>query len=397
MCTDRSPGTVDTPSAFRAAHGFERHEVSLANWRQAPWNAWAFRHVDELIPTARIAATPGLAETPVIDAPDLWRATVAVADRHSTLAALLQATATDAVTVMKAGRIVADFHTPGWDLQTRHILFSASKSVTAIVAGILHDDGLIDLDAPVAHHVPALAASAYGDATVRDVLDMRVSVDFVEVYQDPDGPYARYRRAGLLEPARPGETATVLAFIAGLEKGRTAHGAHYRYASPTSDVLGLVIEGATGQRFADLASTRLFQPLGARQDALVTVDRVGMPRTGGGINMTPRDLARIGEMMRQGGTAQGRPIVSPAWVHDTVTGGASDLGATAWLPHGRYRNKWYQTGHGAFFALGIHGQWLYVDPRAEVVIAKFSSQSEAVSDDAKRLNLALFEAISRLA
>lgn len=391
-------------SAFKATYGFNRDEVRLGNWREAPWNVWAFRHVSEFIPTARIAATPGLTEEPVANADDLLRQQFTRGGTTLSVADALRTTSTDAMVVMKRGRVVADFHAPQFDLQSRHILFSASKSVTSVVAGILHDDGLLDFDELVPRYVPELKGSAYGDARVRDVLDMRVSLDFEEVYHDPDGLYARYRRAGLLEPSRPGEAEneTVVEFIAKLKKGKGAHGGPYHYASPNSDVLGLVIQGASGRRFSDLASQRLFQPLGARQDAYVTVDRAGTPRTGGGINMTPRDLARIGEMLRQGGTANGRRIVSQAWVEDTVTGGSAQAWAggesTSWLPQGRYRNKWYQTGagNGAFFALGIHGQWLYVDPHAEMVIAKFSSQPDAIVDDAKMLNLALFEAIARM-
>lgn len=394
---------VTSSSAFLSPHGFRRCEVGLHNWREAPWNVWAFRHVSEFIPSARIAATPGLAEEPAVSAEGLLREAFVFGGERTTVAGALRATSADAMVVMKSGRIVADFHAPGFDLQTRHILFSASKSVTSIAAGILHGDGLLDVEERVPHYVPELAASAYGDARVRDVLDMRVGLDFDEVYSDPDGLYARYRRAGLFEPSLPGDGETVVELIARLQKGPRGHGGPFHYASPNSDVLGLVIQGASGRRFSELVSERLFQPLGARLDAYVTVDRAGTPRTGGGINMAPRDLARIGEMMRQGGVAHGRRIVPQAWVEDTVTGGSADAWAqgdfSAWLPRGRYRNKWYQTGagNGAFFALGIHGQWLYVDPRAETVIAKFSSQPTAVVDQAKELNLALFDAIARTA
>jgi len=388
-------------SAFKAAYGFERDEVRLGNWRSAPWNVWAFRNVSEFVPTARIAATPGLTEEKAVDADALLGERFLLNGRSITVAEALRETCTDAMVVMKSGRIIADFHAPNFTLQSRHILFSVSKSVTSIVAGILRDDGVLDFDEMVPRYVPELRSSAYGDARVRDVLDMRVSLDFDEVYHDPHGPFARYRRAGLLDPSEPGDRIeTVVDFISSLKKGKAAHGGPYHYASPNSDVLGLVIQGASARRFPDLASERLFQPLGVKQDAYVTVDRAGTPRTGGGINMTPRDLARIGEMMRQGGKANGNRIVSREWVHDTTTGGSREAWAestsVSWLPDGRYHNKWYQTGGGAFFALGIHGQWLYIDPRAEMVVAKFSSQPEAIVDDAKDFNLALFDALTRI-
>lgn len=391
------------PSAFEADYGFARSDVRLDNWRQAPWNVWAFRHVSELIPTARIAATPGLIEDPSVDAGDLIKETFATDGEIATIEDVLRRTSTDALIVMKSGRVVADYHAPNFTAQSRHILFSASKSVTSIVAGILHGDGLIDLDETVAHYVPELKSSAYSDASLRDVLDMRVSLDFEETYQDPRGDFARYRRAGLLEPSVPGDTPdSLIAFLATLQKGAGDHGGPFHYCSPNSDVLGLVIERASGQRFADFAAARLWQPLGARQDGYITVDATGSARTGGGFCMTPRDLARIGEMMRQGGIANGRRIVSQDWVSDTIANGSAEAWRAGkfveWLPEGRYRNKWYQTGNasGAFFALGIHGQYLYVNPRAEMVVAKFSSQPEPVDNDLKRLNLALFDTLARL-
>ena len=165
------------------------------------------------------------------------------------------------------------------------------------------------------------------------------------------------------------------------------HGQTFRYRSPNSDLLGLLLERASGQRFTDLMREKLWLPLGAVSEASIDVDMEGTARTAGGISVTPRDLARIGEMMRQGGTANGRRIVPEAWVRDTTSTGGS---AEAWqrgamlplFPKGRYRNKWYQTGmtSGAYCGIGIHGQWLYVDPSTEVVIAKMSSQPEPVDD-----------------
>ncbi|HXZ06868.1 MAG TPA: 6-aminohexanoate hydrolase, partial [Paraburkholderia sp.] len=121
-----------------------------------------------------------------------------------------------------------------------------------------------------------------------------------------------------------------------------------------------------------------------------------------GLCMTARDLARVGELVRQRGMVDGRRLIPAEWMDDTVYGGSVEAwrqGSFAeWLPGGKYRNKWYQLGNasGACFAVGIHGQWLYVDPLRETVIAKFSSQPLPTDNDVKHLNLALFEAIATM-
>ena len=390
-------------SSFESRYGFRRDSVQLGNWREAPWNAWAFCHVHELVPTAQIHATPGLIEEPPIDATALIEHAFVADGQRRTIAGILQQTSTDALTVMKAGKFVADFHAPHFTAQSRHILFSASKSVAGLLAGMLVDDGLLDPGTRVLHYVPELTRSAFGDATVRHVLDMRTSLTFSEDYLDPRGDFARYRRAGLLDPQIDGEKPqTVIGFLASLQKGAGDHGGPFQYGSPNSDVLGLLIERASGERYADFAATRLWQPLGLRQDGRVTVDIVGTARSGGGLCMTARDLARIGELMRVGGTVNGRTLLSADWVNDTLSWGSFEAwrqgSFAAWLPHGRYRNQWYQVGNasGAFFAIGIHGQWLYVDPIRETVIAKFSSQPQPTDDDTKHLNLALFDEISTM-
>jgi CubicO group peptidase (beta-lactamase class C family) len=116
--------------------------------------------------------------------------------------------------------------------------------------------------------------------------------------------------------------------------------------------------------------------------------------------VTPRDLARVGEMMRQGGMVDGRRVVAESWVRDTVGAGSAE----AWqrgdmvhlFPKGRYRNKWYQVGDGAFCGIGIHGQWLYVDPKTETVIVKMSSQPEPVDDPTDIDCVAFFQALGNM-
>lgn len=375
--------TVET--AFERHYGFRRDAVTLANWRISPFNRWSFQNVGELVPSAEISASPEPAgEEPARDMAGLLSQSVTLGERApETMADFLKRSDTDALTVMKGGRIVGDWSAPHMAFGARHIVFSISKSITAIIAGILEGEGALDPDAPVTRYVPEAKGSAYGDATVRHVLDMVVSIDIEESYTDPESAYGRYRKATLWNPG--GGAESLFSFLVTLPRLPDPHGETFRYRSPNSDLLGIVLERASGERFTDLMREKLWLPLGAGSAAAITVDMAGQARTAGGVSMTPRDLARIGEMMRQGGVANGRRVVPESWVRDTVEIGGSRhawrRGAMLFLfPGGRYRNKWYQVGDGAYCGIGIHGQWLYVDPKAEVVVAKLSSQPEPVED-----------------
>ncbi|TIV99209.1 MAG: serine hydrolase, partial [Mesorhizobium sp.] len=371
-------------TAFETQYGFARKDVRLETWRLSPFNRWSFQNVGELVPSAHVAAAPG-DEEQAKSLGALLEENISFAGGSETVGSFLKRSDTDGLTILKGGKLVGDWSAAHMPFGARHIIFSISKSVTAILAGILEGEGVFDPNAPVIEYIPEAKGSAYDDASVRNVLDMTVSLDFEEAYLDPESAFARYRRSTLWNPG--GGSESLAAFLLTLQRLAEPHGQTYRYRSPNSDMLGILVERASGKRVSQLFREKLWLPLGAASDMSVTVDMEGTARTAGGMSMTLRDLARIGEMMRQGGTANGRRIVPEAWVRDTVaTGGSFEAwqrGTMAFLfPKGRYRNKWYQTGHdsGAFCGIGIHGQWLYVNPRTEVVIAKMSSQPEPVDD-----------------
>jgi CubicO group peptidase (beta-lactamase class C family) len=379
-------------TAFEENYGFRRDAVTLANWRESPFSRWSFQNAGELVPSARIGAAGG-AEEPAKDISGLLTEKITSGE---TVAAFLARSDTDALTVMKGGKFVGDWFAPHMEFGAPHIIFSNSKSLTAILAGILQVEGKFDLEAPVTDYLPEAAGSAYGDATVRHVLDMVVSIDIEESYLDPDSAYGRYRKATLWNPG--GGSESLKSFLLTLPRLEGDHGHTFRYRSPNSDLLGILVERASGQRVSDLMREKLWLPLGAKGEASVTVDQEGTARTAGGMSVTPRDLARAGEMMRQGGMIDGRRVVSEAWVRDTTSAGSTQ----AWqrgdmlrlFPNGRYRNKWYQIGNGAFCGIGIHGQWLYVDPSSETVIVKMSSQNEPVNDPLDLAIVAFLQALS---
>ncbi|MBN9550039.1 MAG: serine hydrolase [Alphaproteobacteria bacterium] len=387
-------------TAFEIQYGFARKDVRLETWRLAPFNRWSFQNVGELVPSAHVAAAPG-GEEQAKSLGALLEERISLAGGSETVASFLKRSDTDGLTILKGGKLVGDWSAPHMPFGARHIVFSISKSVTAILAGILEGEGVFDPSAPVTEYIPEAIGSAYGDASVRNVLDMTVSLDFEEDYLDPESVFARYRRSTLWNPG--GGSESLAAFLLTLPRLAEPHGQTYRYRSPNSDMLGILVERASGKRVSALLSEKLWLPLGAASEMAVTVDMEGTARTAGGMSMTPRDLARIGEMMRQGGTANGRRIVPEAWVRDTVaTGGSHEAwqrGTMAFLfPKGRYRNKWYQTGHdsGACCGIGIHGQWIYVNPRDEVVVAKMSSQPEPVDDRLDVDLVSFLEALSTM-
>jgi CubicO group peptidase (beta-lactamase class C family) len=372
--------------------------VTLANWRTAPYSSHGFHNVDRLVPVSRIAAPENTwkfaAELQSLDR-------LAFADhdnRERQLPEVLAATATRGLVVLHRGQLVVEWYSQDYDGSSPHILFSVSKSLTGAMTGILVEKGMLDPESPVIRYVPEVADSAYGNCTVRHVLDMTVSSSFTEEYVDLSGDYGRYRRATLWEPALPGQDPGNLHdFLANLSPAPEPHGRIFRYLSPNSDFLGWLVERAAGQNFAGLFSELIWKPMGAEADAYVTIDGKGAPRTAGGICALPRDIARFGEMMRLDGDG----IVPGWWVEDIRGKGDSEPWKKGDMvdlfPEGRYRSKWYQSGHpsGAFCAIGIHGQWLWIDPSREVVIAKVSAQAEPVDDDMDFLLVHAFRAIAK--
>jgi len=364
---------------------FARADVRLANWRQAPWSRWAFQNVQEVVPSAVIAgnASSESGHSPALGGID------------SGLEAFLVSSQTDSLLALKDGLPVLEWNAPHRDATKPHIVFSVSKSITALLAGALAGEGMLSADDPVARHVPEAAGSAYGDATLRDLLDMQVSLDFTEDYLDTTGGFERYRRATGWNPAQPGGDAPDLVeFLCSLKKKPGEHGHAHAYRSPNTDMLGIALERAGGARLHELLSEHLWRPMGAQSHAFVTVDRGGTARAAGGMSAAAHDLARIGELVR----LDGKGVVPADWIADIVAGSDPAIWArgdqTRLFPKGNYRSCWYHTGEGEIAAIGIHGQWIWVDRARGVTLVKLSSQSLPVDET---LDQAIVAALRSLA
>ena len=385
---------------MRGAPAAAPDQVTLANWRRAPWSRWGFRNVRRLLPTAEIAPSPH-ATALARDERPLARLAFAGPDgAETTVGRALADTHTDGMVVLRGGRVAFEWYDGGFDAAGRHVVFSVSKSVIGAVAGVLVDRGLVDPDAPVVRYVPELQGSAWETATVRHALDMTTGVAFQENYEDPAGDVIRFRIAAGWDPAPPGAEPTDLrSYLATLKASGAPHGETFDYVSPNTDVLGWVLERASGLHYADILAQYLWAPLGAAHEANLALDRLGAGRASGGISASLHDVARFGEAMRNRGVANGRSVIPGWWVDDIRTNGDREAWQrgkmTVIFPDAAYRSQWYDLSPTVFAAVGIHGQWIYVDEEAEVVIARVSSQPVAMDLDKDRLWLAGYDAIAR--
>jgi CubicO group peptidase (beta-lactamase class C family) len=350
-------------------------KTDLSNWRTPPHSRWAFRHVDQIIPTASIENDPSdISE--LVEADERGRNALL----HKLL---LNAMRTDAVVILRDGKLWFEWYARGNNAHTPHILMSATKAVIGLLARMLHETGDLDLDANVSTYVPEIATTPYQGATIRNLMDMRTNIVL-----GPEQQRA-YEVAANWEPAAAGEQgADLVSFLQSLTAPHPAHGGPFSYISANTDLLGWAIERATGQTIAALLSARIWQPMGAEDRACITLDRKGLARCAGGLCATARDFARLGQLIVDDGQRGTRQIIPASVISDIADNGDVD----AWRngewgksfasisTNMRYRSGWYLVDDQpkTMFAMGIHGQNLFIDRANRIVVAKLSSWKQRI-------------------
>lgn len=384
----------DSTEVMQAFPASEHQQVTLANWRTPPYSRWAFHHVREIVPSADIRHQPE----------NIWQLQESLVNLGGlnidcdamgvmSLAGYINYTNVDAMIVLHRDQIVFEQYNHGMTRYHPHILMSVSKSVLGLLGGILEAQGLLDQNKPAAFYVPELKTTGYKTTSVRDLLDMRAGIDFDEDYLATHGAIIDYRKATgwnpLAEHEAPGDLRS---FYQTLSHTKVPDGGAFNYVSPNTDLLAWVIERACGKNYADLLSEHLWQPMGAESSAYITVDRFGAPRAAGGVCSTLRDVARVGRLMANNGKRDDLQILPKDWTNDLVTKSdkkAWDQGNFAdMLPNQpvSYRNKWYVCHPSPvdeaqwYMALGIHGQYIFVDAANEFVMVQFSSDPEPLPD-----------------
>lgn len=360
--------------------------LRLANFQFGPNNRWAFSHIREVIPTANIPhdnrqILPLRSSSTAAD--DF---SVVFQGKNQELGDIAEHQFLDGLLILRNDQIVVERYFGALTPEQPHLMMSVTKSVVGLLAGKLAEQGVIDLSKTVSDYIPALASSGWGPDSLRTLLDMRDGADYTEDYEDmsstvrlqdcavgwtdadycpADGPRGGYE------------------FFPTVGRNEDNLG-KFIYKSGSTDVVGWVLEAATGERLARLISAHIWQPMGAEFDANITVDVSGFALGDGGMNATLRDLGRFGLLVLNDGKALGQQVVPQPFIDDIK----NHQGDPEW-PYGAqqgqapyYRSFWWGRGNGEgdIRGLGVHGQYLHVAPEAGLVVAFFSSWPRADGD-----------------
>jgi len=356
-----------------------------------PYNRWSYLHMRMIYPSAPVAA----AETATAIGKSIDRGIdeVKVKDPDSgemtDLATFMKKTYTDALVVIRGDSIVYEKFFNGMHPDQPHQMMSVTKSFGGLLGLMAVEEGKLKEEDPVTRYVPELKKSgAFAGATFGQVLDMTNSMEFTEDYADPRSGIRRYGATlGWTDPL-PGieYEDNLYDYLVTLDIDKDhKHGEIFHYQTPKTDVVNWVTNRVNGQSFQDAMYGKLWSRLGTEGETYVLLDKNATLVAGGGLNATPYNLARFAIMMINGGKFNGRQVVQPAVIQKLARGGsieAFDRGPDSdgiIHPKGEwsYRGQWWikhTKGMEAIMAIGINGQWIYLDVNRKIAIIKQSSQ-----------------------
>jgi hypothetical protein len=397
MTEHLSPST-DSP---RTAIRFEEDR-----FLEYPAIRWSLSHLKDLAATTPVSRRPGT--------PDIFGAAEAAASerldamrftdldgRSRTWSASLEETHTDGILVLHRGRCLYEKYFGALQSDLPHACFSITKSYVATLAATLVHEGALDEQQSISHYLPELAGTAFADASLRECLDMQVGIAYLENYADPNTDFWAYSRASGLRPYARGATAarSIQEYLHGLRK-LGHHGTVFAYKSVNTEVLSWVITRICGETLSGMLSRRIWSRIGCEHDANLVVDSKGVEMAGAGLSACLRDLAKFGELMRCDGAWHSAQVIPAAVVADIRRGSDRSRFAPAGytlLSGYSYRSMWWISHNefGVFEGRGIHGQRLYIAPRAELVIARFASHPTAANSANDPITLPAFLALAK--
>ncbi|WP_303919467.1 serine hydrolase [Treponema berlinense] len=370
---------------------------------------YSVNHIREFYPTRAVSAGNGkkyTVKTRLDPAIDNITFTPWDAQKPMTFEQSLAANYTDGIIIMHKGKIVYEKYPAGLKPDGLHAAMSVSKSFTGTVASILVAEKKLDPSKKVTDYIPELKNSGFADATVGQVMDMTTAIKYGEDYNDPNSEVWAYSAAGnVFRPDSYSGPQNYYEYLATVKKLPDAqHGTTFGYKTVNTELLAWICSRVTGKGLTDMVSEMIWQPLGAHYDGYYQLDPSGIAFAGGGFDLNLRDMALFGEMLRNGGKLNGKQVIPAQAALDIAKGGSSDSYKEAFAKSGEYpklkgwsyHNMWWITNnsHGAYMARGVHGQAIYIDPAAQMVIARFASTYYASNKYIDPLSIPAYEAVA---
>lgn len=326
-----------------------------------------FRNIDRLFPTRVVPRGNHVQQLPV-DPKSFLDFEFSANGKTYDLYDVLSMNRVSGLLIIHNGRVLFENYLLGNDEQTRWMSMSVVKSMTAMLIGAAIQDGLIhSIDDPIALYLPRFKGTAYDAVTVRNLLQMTSGVAWNETYTDPGSDRRRMLEAQIAQ--QPG---AILDLMAALPRAAEP-GTRWNYSTGETHVVGALVQAATGKPVAEYLSEKIWSTVGMEADANWWLESPGGLEVGGsGLSATLRDYARFGLFLLNDGVIDGERVLPEGWVATAsspkmVAGEKVDYGYLLWPLHGN-----------SFAAIGIFGQFVFVDPDQNLVVAMWSAQSKPV-------------------
>ena len=298
--------------------------------------------------------------------------TVMIAGEETNLAAALEELDTTALVIIRDGTLIHESYYKDTDRDDLRISWSVAKSYMSGLYGQAIEDGLMDIERPIETYLPQLKGTAYGGATVANILNMASGVKFNEDYLDPKSDINDMGRVLGLGGSMDQYTETLV-------ERENEPGTVWQYVSIDTHVAAMALRKVTGKTLHQLWEETYGANLGIGKSPYYLTDGKDVAFALGGLNLRTRDYAKFGQLFLQGGEWEGDQLVPAAWVKDSTINHAPNVHPVRGSGYGY---QWWvpmpQEGlsKGDFFAIGIYGQYIYVNPAMNIVIAKNAADRE---------------------
>ena len=302
---------------------------------------------------------------------------------------------TDGLMILKDGEVHYENYWNENKETSRHIIWSVSKSFLSALVGIALDEGLIeDINDPIIKYLKDFKGTGYEGVSIKNLLQMSSGIEFNEDYGDPDSDINRYGRVTA--------TGTSQREFAKTLKNSREPGTYNHYISLDSQMLGMLIAEVSNMSVKEYLHEKIWSKIGMQDDAFYLTDKQEIEMSLGGLNVTLRDMAKFGQLYLNKGKWNGNQIVPSEWVANSTIpldkhvqpNAGDEFSSDSW----GYGYQWWVPGPEVsdYTAHGIYNQFIYINPKSNVVIAKTSSNYNFVDERqyTKDAHIAIFRTIA---